>query len=76
MIEWISSIFALFGTLLVTLSTNKKSNIWGMLFWIISSLLAIYYFAFMKISVGFCVLQILYVILLVRGIYIRLKYKP
>lgn len=76
MIEWISSIFALFGTLLVTFSTNKKSNIWGMLFWIISSLLAIYYFAFMKISVGFCVLQILYVILSVHGIYIRLKHKP
>jgi len=73
MLEWISSIFALVGTFFVTFSTSKILNVWGMIFWIISSILAVYYFAFMKVSTGFCVLQILYIILSFHGIYIRTK---
>ena len=74
MLDVTSAVFALIGTYLVTYSTDKSKNIWGMGFWIVSCVLAIIYFCFIQISITFAILQFFYIIFSIQGIYIRLKH--
>lgn len=74
MLDTISAVFALIGTYLVTYSTDKNKNIWGMWFWIVSCVLAIIYFCFIQISITFAILQFFYIIFSIQGIYIRSKH--
>lgn len=73
MLDITSAVFALIGTWLVTYTTDKNKHIWGMIFWIVSCVLAIIYFLFFKISIVFALLNFAYIILSIHGIYIRIK---
>lgn len=75
MLDVTSAVFALIGTWLVTYTTDKNKHMLGMLFWIVSCVLAIIYFLFFKISIVFALLNLSYIIPSIHGIYIRLKSK-
>jgi hypothetical protein len=71
MLDGISAILALIGTYLVTYSIDPKKNIWGMIFWIASCVLAIIYFLLFNVSVVFAILNFIYIIFSIHGIWIR-----
>lgn len=76
MLDITSAVFALIGTWLVTYSEDKYKHMWGMLFWIVSCVLAIVYFLFFKVSIVFAILNFAYIVLSAHGIYVRLKAPP
>lgn len=74
MLDGVSAVLALIGTYLVTYSTDPKKNIWGMIFWIASCILAIIYFLFFNVSIVFAVLNFVYILFSIHGIHIRRKH--
>jgi hypothetical protein len=71
-IQYESVLLGLAGTYLVTKTTNKNTNMLGMWFWICSNISAMTYFGLSRIW-GFFILNLIYLILSIYGIYKRSK---
>lgn len=64
---------ALFGTFMTTENRDDYNQIYGMAYWCIANILAMIYF-FSIGCYGFFVLNLIYLVMSVRGIYKRLNH--
>lgn len=64
---------ALFGTFMTTENRDDHHQIYGMMYWVIANILAMIYF-FSISCYGFFILNAIYLVMSIRGIYKRIKH--